>query len=99
LSGLKINFHESDVFCFGKAQDVRNDYISLFGCEPGAFPFRYLGILIHFRKLTNREWKIIEDRFEKKLASWLGKMLSYGDWLVLINDHVNQHAYVYVIFL
>jgi hypothetical protein len=25
-------------------------------------------------------------RFEKKLASWLGKLLSYGDRLVLINS-------------
>jgi hypothetical protein len=41
LSRLKINFHKSEVFCFGKAKDVENDYISLFGCEPGLFPFRY----------------------------------------------------------
>jgi hypothetical protein len=27
----------------------------------------------------------VEDRFEKKLASWIGKLLSYGDMLVLIN--------------
>jgi hypothetical protein len=69
----------------GKLKDVENDYTTLFGCKPGSFSFRYLGIPIHFCKLTNGEWKIIEDRFEKKLASWLGKMLSYGDWLVLIN--------------
>jgi hypothetical protein len=73
------------VFCFEKAKDMENDNITLFGCEPGSFLFRYLGIPIHFRKLKNGEWKIIEDRFEKKLASWLGKMLSYGDRLVLIN--------------
>ncbi len=28
----------------------------------------------------------MEDRFEKKLASWVTKMLSYGDRLVLINS-------------
>jgi hypothetical protein len=42
LSGLKINFRRSEVFCFGKAKDVENDYITLFRCEPGSFPFRYL---------------------------------------------------------
>jgi hypothetical protein len=46
----------------------------------------YLGIHIHYRKLLNKEWKPIEDRFKKKLASWLGKLLSYGDRLVLINS-------------
>jgi hypothetical protein len=86
LSGLKINFHKSEVFCFGKAKEVEDEYITLFGCAAGSFPFRYLGIPIHFQKLKNGEWKLIEDRFERKLASWLGKLLSYGDRLVLINS-------------
>jgi hypothetical protein len=74
LSGLKINFQKSELFFFGKAKDFEDDYINLFGCAHGSFPFRYLGIPIHFRKLKNGEWKIIEDRFERKLASWLGKL-------------------------
>src|SRR5664279_1083308 len=86
LSGLKINFHKSDFFCFGKAKDEENEYQSIFGCESGSLPFKYLGIPIHYRKLLNKEWKPIEDRFEKKLRSWAGKMLSYGDHLVLINS-------------
>jgi hypothetical protein len=85
LSGLKINFHKSKVFYFGKAKDVKNEYTSLVGGESGSFPFKYLGIPMHFQKLKNGEWKLIEDRFEKKLACWLGKLLSYGDRLVLIN--------------
>jgi hypothetical protein len=40
--------------------------------------------IIRYR-LRNKEWKLVEDRFEKKLASWLGKLLSYRDRLVLIN--------------
>jgi hypothetical protein len=28
----------------------------------------------------------VEDRFESKLSSWIGKLLSYGDRLVLINS-------------
>ena len=48
--------------------------------------FKYLGIPIHCRKLLNSEWKVIEDRFEKKLVAWAEKMLSYGDRLVLINS-------------
>ena len=86
LSGLKINFHKSEVFCFGKAKENTQQYCNLFGCELGSFPLRYLGIPIHFRKLRNGEWKPIEDRFERKLASWLGKLLSYGDRLILINS-------------
>ena len=50
LSGLKINFHKSELFCFGKAKDEEHTYRQLFGCELGALPFSYLGILIHHRK-------------------------------------------------
>jgi hypothetical protein len=58
---------------------------TFFGCEVGALPFKYLGIPIHYRKLLNKEWKLVENLFERKLASWISKMLLYGDRLVLIN--------------
>ena len=86
LFGLKINFYKSEMYCFGKAKDRTAEYRKIFGSEEGALPFKYLGIPINYRKLLIKEWKIIEDRFEKKLGSWTGKMLSYGDRLVLINS-------------
>jgi hypothetical protein len=50
LSGLKINFHNSELFCFGEAQDEVNAYANLFGYGQGQFPMRYLGIMIHYRR-------------------------------------------------
>jgi hypothetical protein len=44
LSGLKINFHKSELFYFGDAQDEENHYAELFGCGFGQFPICYLGI-------------------------------------------------------
>ena len=69
LSGLKINFHKSEIFCFGQAKEMERQYSQLFGCQSGKYPFRYLGIPIHFRKLSNADWRIIEEKFEKKLSS------------------------------
>jgi hypothetical protein len=86
LCGLKINFHKSELFCFGKEKECQDEYEQIFGCVVGALPFKYLGIPIHYRNFLNREWKVIEDRFEKKFASWIGKILSYGDILILINS-------------
>jgi hypothetical protein len=48
-------------------------------------PFKYLDIPIHYCKLLNKEWKPVEDRFERNLATWLRKMISYEDCLLLIN--------------
>jgi hypothetical protein len=86
LSGLKINFHKSELYCFGEAQDQTQLYAELFGCNLGEFPIRYLGIPIHFRRLTNAEWKIVEERLQLRLSSWKGKLLSIGGRLVLINS-------------
>ena len=54
LSGLKINFHKSELFCFGAAKDRGLEYRGIFGCVEGSFPFRYLGIPMHYRKLSNK---------------------------------------------
>jgi hypothetical protein len=77
ISGLKINFHKSEVLCFGDAQDSLGSYLELFGCKHGNFPLKYLGLPIHFKKLRNSDWKIIEEREEKILAR-KGKHLSIG---------------------
>jgi hypothetical protein len=68
LSGLKINFHKSELFCFGEALDEVNAYANLFGCGQGQFPMRYLGILIPYRRLTLAEWKLVEERLQKFLV-------------------------------
>lgn len=86
LSGLKINFSKSELFCFGHAQECQEQYSNIFGCRLGVFPVRYLGIPMHFRKLSNKDWKTIEQRIEKKLSSWKGKHMSVGERLVLINS-------------
>jgi hypothetical protein len=85
LSGLKINFHKSKFFYFGEAQDEAIAYVGLFGCGQGQFPMRYLGIPIHYKRLTNAEWKLVEGRLQKRLSSWKGKLLSLGGRLILIN--------------
>lgn len=57
----------------------------MFGCRKGNFPFKYLGIPMHYRKLSNNDWKVIESKIERKLSSWKGKLMSVGGRLVLIN--------------
>jgi len=69
LSGLKINFHKSELFCFGEAKDFEDQYRELFGCNTGTFPIHYLGIPIHFRRLSNNDWLRVQERFEKRLSS------------------------------
>jgi hypothetical protein len=53
LSGLKINFHKSEIFCHGMAKDHELQYSHLFGCAIGSMHFNYLGIPMIHRKLRN----------------------------------------------
>jgi hypothetical protein len=69
LCVLKINFHKSEIFCFGEAKEVHDENSSIFGCQCGTYLFKYIGIPMHHKKLSNNDWKIIEQRIEKKLSS------------------------------
>jgi hypothetical protein len=86
LSGLKINYHKSEIICFGEAKNSEQEYSHLFGCQMGGYPFKYLGIPMHYKKLRNSDWNTLLERIEKKLSSWKGKHLSVGRRLVLINS-------------
>jgi hypothetical protein len=50
LSELKINCHKNEIFCFGGARNSENMYSQLFGCQIGSYPFKYLGIPMHYKK-------------------------------------------------
>jgi hypothetical protein len=86
LSGLKINFHKSEMFCYREAKDIENQYTNLLRCGLGQYPFRYLGIPVHHKKISNADWKVIEENFEKKLSCWKRKPLPYGGRLVFRNS-------------
>jgi hypothetical protein len=55
LSGLQINFHKSELFCFSDTKERIVEYVRLFGCKEGEFPFRYLGISMSPRRLFNKD--------------------------------------------
>jgi hypothetical protein len=69
LLGLKINFYKSEMYCFGEAKVMQDEYSVVFGCQNGSFSFKYLGIPMHYRKLSNKDWKMAEERINKRLSS------------------------------
>jgi hypothetical protein len=83
LSGLKINFHKSEIFCYGAAKEMEPFYTSLFGCNSGAYPFRYLGS--HCTIDSSLNGVKLKSAFSKK-NSLVGKQNTYpmeGDWFCL----------------
>jgi hypothetical protein len=66
LLDLKINFHKSELFCFGDTKERDAESMRLFGCKEGEFPFRYLGIPMSSSRLLNRDWRAVKERFQNK---------------------------------
>jgi len=60
--------------------------VGTFGYQVAETPFTYLGIPLHHKRISNKDWKVIEDGFERRLSTWKSKLLSYGGRLTLINS-------------
>jgi hypothetical protein len=52
MSGLKINYHKSEVIVLGQSTEIQHRVADMLNCKLGAFPFVYLGLPISDRKLT-----------------------------------------------
>jgi hypothetical protein len=73
MSGLKINFHKSEIFCFGKAKEIDYLYADIFTCPIGCLPMKYLGVPIDNKKINKSLWVPTIEKLEKRLAGWQGR--------------------------
>jgi hypothetical protein len=53
MSGLKINFHKSEIFCLGKATAKEMCYADIFTCPHSCLPMKYLGVPIDIKNFAN----------------------------------------------
>ena len=57
MFGLKINFHKSEIFLFGAAEDKKQEYSRIFTCPVGELPMKYFGLPINNKRIRNKDWK------------------------------------------
>lgn len=86
MSGLKINFHKSEIYCIGEAKEKIQEYKEIFSCREGSLPLQYLGLHIDDKRVNNAQWRPVEEKIEKRMAGWVGNMLSIGDRVTLVNS-------------
>jgi hypothetical protein len=51
MSGLKINYHKSEVIVFGAEEETKIRIANMLNCKLGGLPMRYLGFSISDKKL------------------------------------------------
>ena len=84
ISGMRINFHKSEIVPMNLDVDEAHEISHLFGCPIGSFPMKYLGVPLHFDKLSREEVQPLVDKILKKIASWRGRILSSAARVLLI---------------
>jgi hypothetical protein len=73
LSGLKINYHKSEVIVLGVDQQEQARVANLLNCQQGCFPFRYLGFPISDKKLTIADLEPVVATVGKRVEPWQGR--------------------------
>jgi hypothetical protein len=79
MSGLKMNFHKSDVYC-----ETRQNFEEIFTCKVGSLPMKYQGVPVDEKRLKNSDWNPCGEKLEKKFNCWYGNNLSIRGRILLI---------------
>ena len=83
LSGLKINFHKSEVIVMGCSLEEQARVANVLNCGLGSFPFTYLGFPMSDHRLSLVDWEPLADKVGHRVDPWQGKLMSSAARLML----------------
>jgi hypothetical protein len=83
LSGLKINYHKSEVFVFGVNQKEKENLANMLNYMLGEFPMKYLGIPISYKHLNMSAFSPITQKMITRLDPRKGKLMTSGGRQIL----------------
>jgi hypothetical protein len=78
LSGMRINYHKSGMTPINLDEEEAHQYAKTFCCKVGSFPFKYLGVPLHYDKLRREDTQSVVHMIKKRIPGWRGKLLSYS---------------------
>jgi hypothetical protein len=81
---MKINYNKSDLTPVNLDEEETQEYAKKICCKIGTFPFRYLGVPLHYEKLKREDIQPIVDKVLSRISGWKGRLLSYGARLTLL---------------
>jgi hypothetical protein len=77
VSGLKINFHKSEILCLGEARERSLSYSEIFTCPTAELPMKYLGTPVDEKKLAVSQWSPVQEKFAKKNL-WMERKFAFN---------------------
>jgi Leucine-rich repeat (LRR) protein len=69
LSGLKVNFTKSELVSLNITSLKSIQNVNILGCKITSFRIDYLEVLLHWRKLNNKDYDFLISKVEQKLEN------------------------------
>nr|GEY18038.1 RNA-directed DNA polymerase, eukaryota [Tanacetum cinerariifolium] len=85
-SGLKINFHKSQVLGVGVPHYLVEQAANSIGCSIMDKCFRYLGVKVGESTSRHKAWSDLIQKLRSRLSKWKVKTLSIGGRLTLLKS-------------
>lgn len=86
MSGLRINYHKSQVCGVGVADGVLGRFADILNCKTKKLPVKYLRLPLGANPSCKATWKPVVEKVRSRLASWKRKTLSHAGRLTLIKS-------------
>ena len=96
-SGLKINLEKIELIPIGEVPNLE-ELAKVLGCKVCSLPSTYLGLPLGAPYKSSRVWEGVEERFQKRLASWKRQYLSKGGGQTLIKNTLSSLSIYFVPF-
>lgn len=84
ISGMRVNFHKSEIITMNLEEEDTCKIAKMFNCPVGSFPLKYLGVPLHYDKLSREELQPMVDKLLHIIAGWRGKLLSLAARALLV---------------
>jgi len=95
------NFSKSEVISLNDEEGWDRIYADIFNCQMGAFPIKYLGVLVSPSRLHVSDWNPLLNKSGKKLDVWKGDTISIAGRSTLISSSLNNapiyHMSIYLL--
>ena len=90
MSGLKINYHKSEVLVFGVSEAEQIRMAKMLNCKIGSLSMTYLELPLSDRNVGAKSLEGPLTKMRKKLQPWKGKNLSSRGRLMLTNSSLSS---------
>ncbi|GJW52228.1 RNA-directed DNA polymerase, eukaryota, reverse transcriptase zinc-binding domain protein [Tanacetum coccineum] len=86
VSGLKINFHKSNLVGIGIPFEEVKLFSQVTGCNAIHSSFTYLGLPVDCNMAISKSWDPMFVKFSKRLSKWKASLLSIGGRTTLLTS-------------